>query len=84
MTDATAIDANDDAVAGEWQQLRLELTASGTLRWKIDGELIREVENAMSTSVDLSCIVGVSCKGNAAEIIDIDYLDIECGRDWTP
>ena len=40
-TDSTELDADDDAVAGEWQVLRLELFPNGTVSYFIDGVLIR-------------------------------------------
>eukprot|EP00918_Siedleckia_nematoides_P004232 GHVU01009477.1.p1 GENE.GHVU01009477.1~~GHVU01009477.1.p1 ORF type:complete len:247 (+),score=17.94 GHVU01009477.1:37-777(+) len=82
-TDSTAIECNDDAVAGEWQVLRLELAPNGTVRWLLDGVLVRTVAGAVSTSVDLSLILALDAKGAAIEIMHVDYLSVEANRDWT-
>jgi len=82
-TDSTAIDCDDDAVAGEWQVLRLELAPNGTVRWFIDGVLVRTVTGAVSTSVDLSLILALDAKTAAIEIMHVDYLSVEANRDWT-
>lgn len=83
VTDSTALDVDDDAVAGEFQVLRLVIAANGTVEWHIDGVLVRRVLGAVSTSVDLSGIVAVESKGTAVETLDIDYLKIWANRDWT-
>jgi hypothetical protein len=83
VTDSTAVDCNDDAVAGEWQVLRVELFPNGTVSWFVDGVLIRTVAGAVSTSVDLSLVLALEAKGAAIEIMHVDYLMVECNRDWT-
>jgi hypothetical protein len=82
-TDSTALDCDDDAVTGEWQVLRLELAPNGTVRWFLDGVLVRTVTGAVSTSVDLSLILALEAKGAANEIMHVDYLMVEANRDWT-
>ena len=83
VTDSTAVDCNDDAVAGEWQVLRVELFPNGTVSWFVDGVLIRTVAGAVSTSVDLSLVLALEAKGAAIEIMHVDYLMVEGNRDWT-
>ena len=82
-TDSTAIDCSDDAVAGEWQVLRLEVFPNGTVSYYIDGVLIRTVTGAVSTSVDLSLILALEAKTASIEIMHVDYLSVEANRDWT-
>jgi len=82
-TDSTEVDCNDDAVAGEWQVLRLELFPNGTVSFYIDGVLIRTVTGAVSTSVDLALALAVEAKGANIEIMHVDYLMVEANRDWT-
>ena len=82
-TDSTELDCSDDAVAGEWQVLRLELFPNGTVSYYIDGVLIRTVTGAVSTSVDLALALAVEAKGAANEIMHVDYLMVEANRDWT-
>ena len=81
-TVSTNIDADDDAVAGEWQVLRLEIDPNGTARWYIDGVLKQTVTGAVSTTTDLACILMVEAKGTAVESVDVDYLLVEANRDW--
>lgn len=83
VTDATALDVNDDAVAGEWQVLRLELAPDGLVRWYIDEVLVRTVAGAVSTSTDLALVLGVEAKGANIEEMDVDYLLVTANRDWT-
>ena len=82
-TDSTELDCSDDAVAGEWQVLRLELFPNGTASFYVDGVLIRTVTGAVSTSVDLSLILAVEAKGANIELMHVDYLMVEANRDWT-
>ena len=70
-------------MAGEWQQLRLEIDPNGTARWYIDGELLWTQAGAVSTTTDLGVILGVEAKGNAVEEMDVDYLLVTANRDWT-
>ena len=82
-TDSTELECDDDAVAGEWQVLRLELFPNGTVSWFLDGVLIRTVTGAVSTSVDLSLILALDAKTAAIELMHVDYLMVEANRDWT-
>ena len=83
VTDATLLDINDDAVAGEWQILRLELDPNGTVRWYVNEMLVRTVSGAVSTTTDLSFLLGVEAKEAAIEELDCDYLLVRAFRDWT-
>jgi hypothetical protein len=82
-TTSTSVDADDDAVAGEWQVLRLEIDTNGTARWYIDGVLKQTKTGAASTSVNMALILGVEAKGAAIENLDVDYLLVQANRDWT-
>ena len=82
-TVSTSVDADDDAVAGEWQVLRLEIDTNGTARWYIDGVLKQTKTGAASTSVNMALILGVEAKGAAIENLDVDYLLVQANRDWT-
>ena len=53
-TTTTSVDLNDDAVAGEWQVLRLEVAPNGTVRWYIDGVLLQTVVGAVSTTTNFA------------------------------
>jgi len=82
VTASGSLDLDDDAVAGEWQVLRLEIAPNGDTRWYIDGDLKKTVEGAASTSVNLGLCVGVEAKGNAIETLDVDYILVKANRDW--
>lgn len=81
-TDSTAVDLAVDAVAGEWQILRLEMAPNGTARWYIDDVLKKTVEGAVSTSTLLAAAAAVEAKGAAVEEMDLDYLLVKANRDW--
>ena len=84
QTVSTSTDLDDDAVAGEFQVLRLELAPNGRVDWYIDGVLKQTVAGAVSTSVDLACQLGVEIKGTGSnELLDVDYILIRANRDWT-
>jgi len=82
VTVSTSNDLDDDAVAGEWQILRLEIDPNGTARWYVDGVLKKTVAGAVSTTTDLcfSCIV--ESKTTAVKTMDVDYVLITANRDW--
>ena len=82
-TDSTAVDADEDAVAGEFQLLRIEVDPNGTARWYIDGKLKKTLAGAVSTTTDLAGIVMVEAKGAAIEYAYLDYVYFEANRDWT-
>jgi hypothetical protein len=82
-TDSREVDADDDAVAGEFQVLRLEIDTNGTARWYIDGVLLQTKTGAVSTSTDLGLTLGVEAKGANIETLDVDYLLVRANRDWT-
>jgi len=80
---SASYDVDDDAVAGEWQILRLEVDPNGTARWYIDGDLKKTQEGACSTSVDMGVVLGVEVvSGTTTEFLDVDYLLVEANRDW--
>ena len=77
------IDADNDAVAGEYDILRLEVAINGTARWYINGVLKQTVTGAVSTSTDLAVLAMVAARSAAIEYAWIDYIAIEANRDWT-
>ena len=72
-----------DAVAGEWDVLRIEIDTNGTARFYVNTTLEATITGAVSTSVDLSCVLGVDAKTAAIETLDVDYLLVKANRDWT-
>ena len=82
-TVSTSVDADDDAVAGEFQVLRLEIDNNGTARWLIDGVLKQTKAGAVSTTTDLACMAMVEAKTTTVETADLDYFYVKSSRDWT-
>ena len=81
-TTTTAVDLDDDAVAGEWQIIRLEVAPNGTARWYIDGDLKQTVEGACSTTTDLAVCLAAAANTTELAIMDVDYLLVKANRDW--
>ena len=77
------IDADNDAVAGEWDILRLEVGINGTARWYVNGVLKQTVTGAVSTSTDLAVMAMIEARAASNEYAWIDYIAIEANRDWT-
>ena len=82
-TVSTTVDLDDDAIAGEWQVLRLEATVDGTVRWYIDGVLLQTVVGALSITTDLNFLFAASANTTQLAEADVDYIMISAGRDWT-
>ena len=77
------IDANDDAVAGEFQILRLEIAPNGTARWYVDGVLKQTKTGAVSTTTDLALLAMIEARAASNEYVYLDYLYVSANRDWT-
>ena len=77
------IDADNDAVAAEWDVLRLEVSINGTARWYVNGVLKQTVTGAVSTSTDLAVLEMIEARAASNEYAWIDYIAIEANRDWT-
>jgi hypothetical protein len=81
--DSTELDLDDDAVAGEFDVLRLEVGNNGTARWFVNGVLKKTQAGAVSTTTDLAVLLMVATYGAAIETVDVDYISITANRDWT-
>jgi hypothetical protein len=86
-TVSTSVESGVDAVADEYNILRVEVDPNGTARWYIDGVLKQTVEGAVSLTEDLAFIIMIESKAasptNYNETVDMDYILIEAKRDWT-
>ena len=83
-TDSRNVDANKDAVAGEFDVLRLQLDPNGDVTWTINGVQKQFKSGAVSTSTDLACQAIIELKDTGAnETADLDYFLITANRDWT-
>ena len=82
-TTTTSVNLDNDAVAGEWQVLRIEVTIDGTARWYIDGVLKKTVTGAVSTSTDYAVCLAAGANTTQLVIFDCDYILVEANRDWT-
>lgn len=81
---STDVDLDDDAVAGEFQILRLEVDPNGTARWYIDGVLLKTLEGAVDVDEPLQAMLAIESKGaTEIQIVYVDYLLLKCNRDWT-
>jgi hypothetical protein len=83
VTASASLDLDDDAVAGEWQVLKLVLKITGEVEWYIDEVLVKTLAGAVSTSTDLALALAVEAKTAAIENLDADYLLVRGSRDWT-
>ena len=80
---STDVDADDVAVAGEWQVLRLEVDPNGMARWYIDGVLKKTLAGAVSTSVDLALVALLQSTAAEIQYAKLDYILLLANRDWT-
>ena len=92
QTTSTSIAATEhDAVAGEFQIFRLEITPSGTAFFYIDGKPAGNsasvkadgISGAVSTTVDLAAMVILESKTAGIATLDVDYIKVMGNRDWT-
>ncbi len=77
------LDGTNDPVAGDFQVLRLEIDPNGTARWYVNGVLVKTLAGAISTTADLCMNLLVESKTTAVKTLDVDYVLVEAGRDWT-
>jgi len=86
-TTGDTVAANQDSgitlVAGEYDVLRIEVDPNGTARWYINGDLMKTLAGAVSTTTDLCAFVGVESEGAAVEYMKVDYILVRANRDWT-
>ncbi len=82
VTDSTALTTGVDAVAGEFDVLRVEIDPDGKGRWYINGELEKELAGAVSTTTKLGAVAIVEAAGAAIETLDVDYFAVRAERDW--
>jgi len=81
---STTNETKVNAVAGEFDILRIEMDTNGTARFWVNGDLAQTVKGAVSTTTDLAGQVVLEIKGTGAvETADIDYLLFRGNRDWT-
>ena len=84
VTDSTALDLDVNAVADEYDILRIEIDTNGTARWYINGDLVKTLAGAVSTSVDLCCSLIIEEKAATTEAhAEVDYMMVTANRDWT-
>ncbi len=84
-TTSANVDLDDDAVAGDYQILRLEIDPNGTARWFIDNVLMKTLEGAVSTTTDMACqaILENLANTSTTETAHMDYIWVKAGADWT-
>jgi hypothetical protein len=82
-TVTTDVESGINAVAGEYNILRLEIDPNGTARWYIDNILKQTVKGACSTTVEMGFMAAVGANEGTAAVIKIDYILVRANRDWT-
>lgn len=82
VTDSTALDLDVDAVANEFDILRLEADTNGTGRWYINGVLVKTLAGAVSTSVNLALSLIIEEKVTGTATIDVDFMGFRANRHW--
>lgn len=82
-TTSSNVETSADAVAGEWDVLRVEVDTNGTARWFFNGSLEQTVTGAVSTTTDLKFFIGVGANAATIATMDVDYIKIVANRDWT-
>ena len=82
-TVAANVDFNDEAVAGEWQVLRLEVDTNGDARWYIDSDLKQTVAGAVSTTTNMGVALMAGATTTQTSVVECDYILVEANRDWT-
>jgi hypothetical protein len=82
VTVSTSLTTSVDAVAAEMDVLRVEIDPNGTGRWYINGDLVKTLAGAVSTTVKLGGVAIVQAAGAGIETADLDYMRITASRDW--
>ncbi len=82
VTDSTALTTSEDAVAGEYDVLRIEIDINGTARWYVNDELKKTLAGAVSTTVALGVFVGSETTTTTIASLDVDYIKVTAARDW--
>ncbi len=82
-TDSRELVTGVDAVAGEFDILRVEIDTNGTVRWFVNGDLKKTVVGAVSTTTNLAALIGAGANTTEFCIFDVDYLLVSAARDWT-
>lgn len=82
---STGVAADQDAVAGESDIVRLEVDNNGAARWYINGVLEQSVGAGLAATTTTLMGACVGCWGttSTAATVDVDYLLVEANRDWT-
>lgn len=84
VTDALLLNSGVTPVLAEMNVLRVEVDNNGTARWYIDGELLKTLDGAVSTSVIFAAAAGVETHtSTTAASVTLDYIAVEANRDWT-
>ncbi len=82
-TPLTTLTSGIDAVAGEWDVLRVEIDTNGTARWYINEVLSKTLVGAVAPTVVFAAYAMVNAHGAAIEEMDLDYMLVRTARDWS-
>jgi hypothetical protein len=67
-------------VADTWVKLRVEVSATGTASFYVDGVLIGSLANAVTATVALTPVVASMARTTTVKAHDIDYVDVKALR----
>lgn len=84
VTDGLLLNSGVTPVLDEMNVLRVEVDNSGTARWYIDGELLKTLEGAVSTTaIFAGCVGAIATDSGTSATVTVDYIAVEAERDWT-
>lgn len=83
VTDGLLLNSGVTPVVNKMNVLRVEVDNDGTARWYIDGELLKTLEGAVSTTAVFAGCVGACATEATSATVAVDYLAVEAERDWT-
>ena len=61
----------------------VEIGVDGSARWLVDGVVKQTTAGAVSLTTDLAFVFCAGATTTEIAQVDIDYIRIESGRDWT-
>ncbi len=79
-TDATHVDSGIPPVAAAYQVLRVELDASGNAKMYIDGNLVADVDDAVTATVAQCATAFCYARTAVTRLVDLDYMLVEQDR----
>lgn len=80
-TDSAAVNTGlAPAAAGTWQTLNVQVDTDGDAVFTIDGVEVGRIANSVAVATSLTPIVHIETRSAAAVSVDVDYVELEGGR----